>query len=126
MTILTRGLDGVGGAVAEPDIKRRSGSAKGNKFPRSPHFHAEVRAGANGNGLGRNRGSASGGPGSLAGQELEIVRWVVTGYNNQAIARELGLTGQVVGRSIAEISEKLRVSNRLELALYAVFHKLAG
>jgi two-component system, NarL family, nitrate/nitrite response regulator NarL len=61
---------------------------------------------------------------SLTRREQEIVRLVVTGYTNRDIAQSFSISVQTVKHHISNIFDKKGVSNRLELALYAVNHQL--
>ena len=61
----------------------------------------------------------------LTPRELEIVTLVVAGYSNPDIAQRFSISGQTVKHHVSNIFDKLGVSNRLELALFAVNHKLA-
>jgi DNA-binding NarL/FixJ family response regulator len=64
---------------------------------------------------------------SLTTRELEVIGRVVEGASNRDIAKNLGLSEQTVKNHLSNIFDKLGVSNRLELALYAVHHRvLAG
>ncbi len=56
----------------------------------------------------------------LTAREIEIVGLVVDGKSNATIADELGLREQTVKNHVARIMSKLRVRNRVELALKAV------
>jgi DNA-binding NarL/FixJ family response regulator len=70
------------------------------------------------------RGVAPSTPGqTLTACERRIVAAVVDGCTNRDIATELGLSGQTIKNYLSHIYDKLGVSNRLELALYAVHHK---
>ena len=68
------------------------------------------------------------GPGESAGQEgsqlspreREIVALVTLGFKNQAIAEKLSIAEQTVKNYMHKIFTKLNVTDRLELALYAV------
>jgi DNA-binding NarL/FixJ family response regulator len=60
----------------------------------------------------------------LTRRELEVLAAIVTGYTNKEIARTLGLSEDTVKHHITNVFNKLGVSNRLELALFAVHHKL--
>ncbi len=51
---------------------------------------------------------------------------VLEGASNREIAQKLGLGEQTVKNHLSNIFDKLGVSSRLELALYAVHHRLAG
>jgi DNA-binding NarL/FixJ family response regulator len=52
--------------------------------------------------------------------ELEIVSDVVAGYSNREIANHLEFGVDTVKRNLANIFDKLGVSSRLELAVFAV------
>ena len=68
----------------------------------------------------------SSGKGShLTQRELEIVSAIVEGCTNKDIAQTLSLSEQTVKHHLTSIYAKLGVSNRLELAFYAVHHNLA-
>jgi len=60
----------------------------------------------------------------LTRRELDIVSAIVEGAANKDIGRQFGLSEQTVKNHLSNIFDKLGVSNRLELALYAVHHKL--
>ncbi len=60
----------------------------------------------------------------LTPRELEIITLVVAGYSNPEIAQKLSISEQTVKHHISNIFDKLGVSNRLELALFTVNHKL--
>jgi two-component system nitrate/nitrite response regulator NarL len=60
----------------------------------------------------------------LTPRELEIVTLVVAGYSNPDIAQRCSISEQTVKHHITNIFNKLGVSNRLELALFAVNHRL--
>jgi two-component system, NarL family, nitrate/nitrite response regulator NarL len=60
----------------------------------------------------------------LTPRELEIVTLVVAGYSNPGIAQKFSISEQTVKHHVSNIFDKLGVSNRLELALYAVNHRL--
>ena len=62
----------------------------------------------------------------LTPRELEIVTLVVAGYSNPDIAQRFAISGQTVKHHISNIFDKLGVSNRLELALFAVNHQLTN
>jgi len=67
----------------------------------------------------------SSGKGShLTQRELEIVSAIVEGCTNKDIAQTLSLSEQTVKHHLTSIYAKLGVSNRLELAFYAVHHNL--
>jgi two-component system, NarL family, nitrate/nitrite response regulator NarL len=62
----------------------------------------------------------------LTRRELEIVAAVVAGHSNADIAENASLSQHTVKHHIGHIFDKLGVSNRLELALFAVNHRLTG
>jgi two-component system nitrate/nitrite response regulator NarL len=60
----------------------------------------------------------------LSARELEVVTAVVAGYSNKEIGQKLSLSVQTVKHHITNIFDKLGVSNRMELTLFAVSHHL--
>ncbi len=60
----------------------------------------------------------------LTPRELEITTLVVAGYSNPDIAQRCSISEQTVKHHISNVFDKLGVSNRLELALFAVNHRL--
>ena len=60
----------------------------------------------------------------LTARELDIVAAIVDGASNREIADRCGLREQTVKNHLQRIFDKLGVSTRLELASYAVHHKL--
>jgi two-component system, NarL family, nitrate/nitrite response regulator NarL len=60
----------------------------------------------------------------LTPRELQIVALVVAGYSNPDIAQRCSISEQTVKHHVSNIFDKLGVSNRLELALFAVSHRL--
>jgi two-component system, NarL family, nitrate/nitrite response regulator NarL len=76
--------------------------------------------------LEHGRGQARGAhPAStLTRRELQVVAAVVDGTNNREIGESLSITEQTVKNHLSNIFDKLGVSNRLELALYAVHRRL--
>jgi DNA-binding NarL/FixJ family response regulator len=62
----------------------------------------------------------------LTPRELEVVAAIVTGLQNKEIARKLGVSEDTVKHHISNVFDKLGVSNRLELALFAVNHGLVA
>jgi two-component system, NarL family, nitrate/nitrite response regulator NarL len=60
----------------------------------------------------------------LTARELEIVSTVVSGYANGEIAQKYSISIKTVKHHLTNIFDKLGVANRLELALFAVHHRL--
>jgi two-component system, NarL family, nitrate/nitrite response regulator NarL len=60
----------------------------------------------------------------LTPREHEIVTLVVAGYSNPEIAQHCAISEQTVKHHISNIFDKFGVSNRIELALFAVNHRL--
>jgi DNA-binding NarL/FixJ family response regulator len=72
-------------------------------------------AGGGGGGKGRERSP-------LSTREREIVALVAQGYKNKEMAEKMFISEQTVKNHLHNIFDKLGVSDRLELALYAI-HK---
>ena len=60
----------------------------------------------------------------LSDKELLIISCVTQGMRNKEIATEIGTTEQVVKNYLRKVYDKLGVSDRLELALYCIHHRL--
>jgi DNA-binding NarL/FixJ family response regulator len=58
----------------------------------------------------------------LTPREEQTVSLVTEGLNNREIARELNLKENTVKKSLLRIYDKLGISNRVELVLYALSH----
>ncbi|HEX5410854.1 MAG TPA: response regulator transcription factor [Terriglobia bacterium] len=61
---------------------------------------------------------------NLTPRELDIIAAIVDGYTNKDIAEKFSIAEQTVKHHLGNIFDKLGVSNRLELALFAVNHHL--
>jgi DNA-binding NarL/FixJ family response regulator len=61
---------------------------------------------------------------SLTPRELQIVQLVVEAAGNKKIAETLAISEKTVKHHLTNIFEKLGVSSRLELALFAAQHRL--
>ena len=72
-------------------------------------------SGSSGGGKGRERSP-------LSAREREIVALVAQGYKNKEMAEKMFISEQTVKNHLHNIFDKLGVSDRLELALYAI-HK---
>jgi two-component system, NarL family, nitrate/nitrite response regulator NarL len=60
----------------------------------------------------------------LTERELQIVSVVASGFTNRDIAKEFSISKQTVKHHLSNIFDKTGVSNRLELALFAINHRL--
>ena len=60
----------------------------------------------------------------LTRRELDIVRMVAVGARNKKIAEQLGIAEGTVKMHLHTIYEKLEISGRLELSIYARAHAL--
>ena len=61
---------------------------------------------------------------TLSGRELEVLRLVATGRTIKEIAADLSLSDKTIGTYRSRISEKLGLSTNVELARYALKHRL--
>jgi len=60
----------------------------------------------------------------LSPKEMAIITCITQGKRNKEIAYQLGTTEQVIKNYLRKIYDKLGVSDRLELALYCLHHKI--
>jgi DNA-binding NarL/FixJ family response regulator len=72
----------------------------------------------NGNGSPKNYG--------LTPREVAVTERVVAGFSNKDLGREFSISERTVKRHLANIYEKLGISNRLELAVFAINHHLSA
>jgi DNA-binding NarL/FixJ family response regulator len=63
-------------------------------------------------------------PIALSRREREIVGLVAQGFRNREIADKLFISEQTVKNHMHNVFEKLGVQDRLELALYAIYHRM--
>jgi len=63
---------------------------------------------------------------NLTRRELEVVGLIVKGYSNRDIAKQFGLSEETVKRHLSNTFEKLKISTRLELAIFALANKLVS
>lgn len=63
---------------------------------------------------------------NLSKRELEIVGYVAQGFKNKEIASRMFISEQTVKNHLHNVFEKVGVSDRLELALYAIDRKITG
>jgi DNA-binding NarL/FixJ family response regulator len=61
----------------------------------------------------------------LTHRELEIISVILGGHSNRYIAEALSISEKTVKHHVTNIFDKLGVSNRLELVLFALHHNLA-
>jgi DNA-binding NarL/FixJ family response regulator len=62
----------------------------------------------------------------LTPREMEVVGCIVEGCSNKDIARQFTISEETVKRHLSNIFDKTGVSTRLELALFAISHKLVA
>ncbi|MFJ5383242.1 response regulator [Cupriavidus sp. CER94] len=72
----------------------------------------------------RHEGSQRSAP--LTVRERDIVQGLVRGESNKEIARELGVAESTVKIHVQNILKKLNLASRVQVAVYAVEHGLAG
>jgi len=60
----------------------------------------------------------------MTAKELRIVALIVQGYKNKEIAAQLGTTEQVIKNYLRNVYDKIGVSDRLELALFTIHHRI--
>jgi DNA-binding NarL/FixJ family response regulator len=60
----------------------------------------------------------------LTARETEILSSITQGYMNRDIAKSLSITEETVKRHLTNIFNKVGMSNRLELAVFAIEHGL--
>ena len=60
----------------------------------------------------------------LSDREKQIVQHVAQGFRNKEIGEKLFISEQTVKNHLHNIFDKLSISDRLELALYAIHHRL--
>ena len=59
----------------------------------------------------------------ISSREMQVVTHVVAGYTNKDLAQKLGISLQTAKHHLTNIFDKLGVSNRLELVLFAIDHE---
>jgi DNA-binding NarL/FixJ family response regulator len=69
---------------------------------------------------------ASGDGSPLSSRERQVVELVSQGFKNREIAQRMFISEQTVKNHLHNIFDKLGVSDRLELALYAIHKQLQG
>jgi DNA-binding NarL/FixJ family response regulator len=63
-------------------------------------------------------------PFGLTRRELEVIAAVVAGQSNKEIARTFSVSAETVKHHLTHIFNKTGASSRLELALFAIHHKV--
>jgi DNA-binding NarL/FixJ family response regulator len=58
----------------------------------------------------------------LTGREEQVVALVADGLSNREIAREVGLSQHTIKKYLFRIFDKVGISSRVELVLYAINH----
>ena len=82
-----------------------------------------AKKGSNGTNAGARLGLREQGA-ALSNREREIVVLVAQGFKNKEMAERMFISEQTVKNHLHNIFDKLGVSDRLELALYAIHHNL--
>jgi two-component system nitrate/nitrite response regulator NarL len=62
----------------------------------------------------------------LTARELDVVTAIVSGFTNREIGQKFSISEQTVKHHLRNIFDKVGVSNRLELALFAINHQLVS
>lgn len=62
----------------------------------------------------------------LTARELEIVTKITAGYSNREVGQHFSICERTVKHHLTNIFDKVGVASRLELALFAVQHRLAA
>ena len=62
---------------------------------------------------------------SLTDREIEVLKWIVAGYSNEAIAETLVISIATVKTHVRHILEKLAVPDRTQAAVWAVRNGIA-
>ncbi len=70
--------------------------------------------------------SAANGKFGLTSREMQVIAHIVAGYTNKDLARKLRISEHTAKHHLSNIFDKLGVSNRLELVLFAIGHKLVN
>jgi len=99
------------GNVVVEAVRRLS---RGEPFLQSPNMDSEVSEDLVGARV-RDR---------LSDRELRIISAVVQGYKNRDIALQLFTSEQMVKNALRNIFDKIGVSDRLELALFTIHHRI--
>ena len=60
----------------------------------------------------------------LSKREIEVMKFVILGYNNTEISKKLGITKNTVKAHMSKIMEKLAVTDRVQAAVKATKQNL--
>jgi DNA-binding NarL/FixJ family response regulator len=63
---------------------------------------------------------------NLTRREVEVIRCIVDGCSNREIAAQFGLSEETVKRHLSNVFDKVGVSTRLELAMFAISRQLVA
>jgi two-component system nitrate/nitrite response regulator NarL len=59
----------------------------------------------------------------ITSRETQVIALIVAGYTNKDLAQKLGISEHTAKHHLTNIFDKLGVSNRLELVLFAIHHR---
>ena len=108
---------------------RKQGSKRLNVWRRHPHDQSASiimeEAGTMPNSVPSSV-NASEKRGDLNPLQQRIVTLTISGYSSEEIAKKLGVSVPAAKRHLSRVCDKLRVSNPLELALYALHYQLVN
>ena len=62
----------------------------------------------------------------LTPRELQVIATIIAGYSNKEIAQKFSISEDTVKHHLTNIFDKLGTSSRLELATYAISHRLVN
>jgi DNA-binding NarL/FixJ family response regulator len=62
----------------------------------------------------------------LSNREQDVVRWLVEGFTNREIGRQLKISENTVKNYLFRIFDKLGVSSRTEVAIYAASQRASN
>ena len=71
-----------------------------------------------------SKSGARGDKALLSDREMQIVQHVAQGFQNKEIGKKLGISENTVKNHLHSIFDKIGVSDRLELVLYAIHHRM--
>jgi len=77
-------------------------------------------------GPAESRSRADGKDFTLSTEERQIVELIVAGYTNREIALYFSMSETAINRRTILLINKLGVSNKLELVLFAISHRIVG